>query len=438
MASRIKMLLVCLGMATLLSGCALKTVDQLYSLPKRSETESNLQSAIDAAMAELEYAAPVSGENQQTVQLADLDGDGTDEYLLFAKGSSERPLQILVFDQTEETFALRARIESNGSVFEQVEYVDIDDQPGLEIVVGRRVSDQVLRSLSVYSFAGGEPEQLLAANYLKYLTCDLDPNEPTELMLIQPGQAEAENGIAVLYGFKDGQMNRSREAELSQSADSVKRIMTSTLQSGEPAVYVASSVDESAIITDVFAIKYGKFTNISFSNESGTSVQTLRNYYVYADDVDSDGILELPNLITMKPMEQTRLANQQYLIRWYAMDIYGGETDKLYTFHNFMEGWYLQLNGDWANRISVVQDGSSYLFYLWDETFENSELALTVYSLSGANREEEAVQNDRFVLYRTDSVVYAAKLEPVASGFAKEDLISAFQLIHTDWKTGET
>lgn len=437
MASRIRILLFCLLTALLLNGCALKTVDEMYRIPKRSETESHLQSAIDAAMAGMEYAAPVAGENQQTLQMADLDGDGENEYLLFAKSSSELPLQVLIFDRKDESFELSAKIESNGSVFEQVEYVNIDNRPGLELVIGKRVSDQVLRSLSVYTFLDGEPEQLLSANYQKFLTCNLEPGEASEIMLIKPGEAEDPNGVASLYLFRDGQMTRSREAELSSSADAVKRIMVSSLESGEPAVYVASSLDGNAVITDVFAMKYGKFTNISFSNESGTSVQTMRNYYVYADDVDGDGVLELPNLITMKPLEQTRLANQQYLIRWYAMDIYGREEDKLYTFHNFLEGWYLELDGDWANRVSVVQEGNRYLFYLWDSEFANAELVLTIFSLSGVNREEEASFEGRFLLHRTDSVVYAASLADHVQ-VTHEDLISAFQLIHVDWKTGET
>ena len=76
--------------ALLLSGCAMRTIDELYAPPKRSEEYSRLQSAIDIAMAGLEYSAPLSGENQQAVQMADLDGDGVEEYLVFAKGKIKR------------------------------------------------------------------------------------------------------------------------------------------------------------------------------------------------------------------------------------------------------------------------------------------------------------------------------------------------------------
>lgn len=434
------LLFVALCAALLLSGCALRTVEEMYCLPKRSEHFSKLQAAIDLAMVGKEYSAPIAGENQQTVQSADLNGDGVDEYILFARTASEKPLQILIFTHYGDDFILTATIESRGSAFEQVEYVDIDDKPGKEIVVGQQVSDQVLKALNVYTFVSGTPETLMSANYQRFLTCDLDGNAETELMLLQPGSVDTERGVAVLYRYDEGEMVRSREVELSQSVDSVKRIMVSNLFSGEPAVFVASSVDESAIITDVFAFKYRQFTNISLSNESGTSVQTMRNYYVYADDVDSDGVLDLPDLIHMHPISESRSVTQQYLIRWYSMDIYGSEMDRLYTFHNFIGGWYMELDSGWASRVSVVQKEGVYKFYIWDEDFQNAQCAFSIHTLTGSGREEAALEEGGFVLYRTDSVVYSARLDSGAEdyGIRQEDLIPRFSLIHQDWKTGET
>lgn len=84
----------------MLSGCVLQTVDELYCLPKRSQEYQNLQAAIDQAMGDtLQYCAPLSGENQQTVQIMDLDGDGNMEALLFASGNGEQPLKIFIFTQ---------------------------------------------------------------------------------------------------------------------------------------------------------------------------------------------------------------------------------------------------------------------------------------------------------------------------------------------------
>jgi hypothetical protein len=259
-------------------------------------------------------------------------------------------------------------------------------------------------------------------------------------MLLIPGDTDADRGIAVLYTMGTTGLERSREVTLSSTGDSVKRIMTSRLESGEAAVYVASSTDESAVITDVFALRDQDFTNISFSKESGTSVQTLRNYYVYADDIDSDGVLELPSLITMRSIKNSSSNEQQYLIRWYAIDSSGNDHTKRHTFHNYLGGWYLELEDGWAERVSVVQSGSSFWFYVWDHNFENAVPAFGVHVLTGADREEYAEQDNRFVLLRAEGVIYAAQLASGAADYqiTQEDLIPCFHLIHQAWQTGET
>ena len=189
--------------AVALSGCML-TVDEMYRLPKRSETYNNLQSAIDKAMVGLSYSAPLMGENRQTVQMTDLDGDGNPEYLLFAKGTEERPLRILVFRNVNGEFTNTETVESNGSAFDQVEYVDMDGDGGMEIVVGRQLSDQVVRSVSVYTLAEEELVQQVSVNYTKFLTADLDGDNLPELVVLSPGPADSENGIVELYSMKEG------------------------------------------------------------------------------------------------------------------------------------------------------------------------------------------------------------------------------------------
>jgi len=426
--------------AALLSGCSMTTVEDLYTPPRRSAEYEKLQEAIDLAMTGKEYSSPLSGENRQTVQMADLTGDGIEEYLVFAKDSTENPMKVLIFAGADRDFSLLQVIECRGSDFDQVEYLEIDNVPGAELVVGRRLSDALPRSLSVYSFAEGTASQLLSVSYTKIVPADLDSDRMTELMVIAPGESDEENAVAALYDWQDGTVTRSLQASMSASADYIKRIMVSRLHNDIPAVYVASSVGDEAIITDVFALRQGRFTNVSFSNDSGTSVQTLRNYYVYADDIDRDGVLELPDLIDMKPVENAWMASNQKLIRWYAMGIDGAEVDKMYTFHNFDGGWYLHLDRFLTPRISVVQKDSSFVFYLWDESYEQADALMSIHTLTGPLGEEEAASQSYYVMHRAEGTVYALKIEALAMelGLLPEVLAESFHLIEMDWKNGET
>ncbi len=407
----------------------------LYCLPQRSDKFTKLQTAIQEAMSGLSYSAPVSGSNQQTVQTIDLDGDGEQEYLLFARSNSDKPLRILVIDSEEDEYSLIATIDSSGSAFDQVEYIQMDDHPGYELVVGRQVSDQVLRSVSVYSMVDGQMEQLMSANYTQLITGDLDKDGRGELFLLRPGQNN--KGVAVMYQMNGNVLERSLEADMSEPADNIRRVVLGKLQDGVTAVYVASTVtskDQDGIVTDVYALKDGTLTNVS-SGGLGTSVQTLRNYYIYADDVDGDGILEIPSLVSTKGGSDT----QQYTIRWFAMDSEGKATDKLYTYHNYVGGWYMELDESVASRILVNQKGNSFEFNLWDLETKKQQLLFSVHVLTGQRREEQAVSDNRFVLYRDTGVIYAARLEVASSNFnmTSESLIGGFHLIQEDWNKGD-
>ena len=423
--------------AILLTGCNMSTIDQMYCLPKRSEDYLNLQTAMDNAMTGLEYHAPIAGDHQQPVQMVDLDGDENEECLVFAKGSGEKPLKILIFAQVQNEYVLAGTIENNGTAFEQVQYVSFTGRKGVDLVVGRQVSDQVVRPVSVYTLYQGRMEQILTTQYSRFVTTDLNQDGKSELLILRPGEAPASNGIAELFSIQDGVLERSQEVTMSEPADKIKRIMINRLGDGPAAVYVASDVKGTAIITDVFGLLNGTFTNFSLSNESGTSVQTLRNYYVYADDVDEDGVLELPDLLPMANAGDTTLTNQ-YLIRWYAMQSDGSEVNKSYTYHSFPGGWYMELPYEIAPLMSVEQYGNSYEFSVRGADGHVTKL-MTLYSFTGQEREEQAVADNRFVLYRTDSTVYAGHLEVASAAYnlTQESLIHAFHLITQDLINGE-
>lgn len=436
MKKRILVPVCAVFLALLLTGCGARTIDEMYCLPRRSERNNNLRTAIEASMSGRVYAAPVSGSNQESVQTADLDGDGKEEYVVFTKVLEDDSLQILLFNQLEdEKYELWETIVCKGASFEQVQYADIDDKPGCELIVGTQLNEKVTRTVSLYSFASGQTTKIKSMIYIKFVVCDLDSNGRSELMVIQNGEAEADSGSVRLYSYSDGNVVGSVEAKLSVSPEHIRRIAVNKLDSGEPAVYVASASNENAVITDIFALRDEAFSNISQSSDLGTSMQTLRNYFVYAEDLNNDGILELPSLLSM--MYNT---TEQNLIRWFTIDINGRETDKLYTFHNIEDGWYIQLDGQWIDRFAAEKNETIYSFYMWNNSYGTAVPVFTVYTLTGKDRDIQAQEQNRFPLYRGEDVVYAAKLESGSAiyGMTESYLRSNFHLIRQDWKMTES
>jgi vacuolar-type H+-ATPase subunit D/Vma8 len=72
---------------------------------------------------------------------------------------------------------------------------------------------------------------------------------------------------------------------------------------------------------------------------------------------------------------------------------------------------------------------------------EVEEELMTVYALTGANRETQAVEEGRSVLRRQSNVVYAVAFAPDYEGWrhavAQEEIAARFNAILTPWNTGE-
>lgn len=403
----------------MLTGCNMRTVDQLYCLPKRSPAYNNLQAVIEEAMDGLSFSAPTYGENRQTVQTADLDGDGIEEYILFARDNSEKPLKILIFSQLASGYVLMDTIEGYGMGFDFVEYAQLDDRPGLEIVVGRQVSDQVVRSMSVYRFTSGIARQLLTTGYSRLAVCDLDEDKESELFVLTHSSAEDGKGQVMLYSYLDGQMVRSAVQNISAPAATFSRFSEGNLEDGRRAMFVSCEKEDKTILTDVFVKEREQLATV----KKGVMTPALQEYLVYPADVDGDGVLELAELL---PVTNSAGGKKQNLLQWYSLDQQGNIIGKLCTYHNYAEGWFIAVDPEDTDSVMVEQIEDTTVFSAMQNGV--STPMLTILTLSDADREEQSQQKNRVILYKDDAVIYAADITPEgkAEGITPEKLKEVF------------
>lgn len=438
---RLLLCLIALFAALFCSGCLMKSADELYALPKQSDSYYELQTEVNRVVTgTISYCAPLEGENRQPLQMEDLDGDGGNEAIVFAKDEGEKPLKIFIFDRTDDRYQLVSTIEGDGNSFDSVDYAQVDGSPGMEIIVGRGISDQIVKSMSVYTFQGNSTVELMSANYSVYTTADLDLDGRKDLFLIR-FESEAQAATAELYRYSEGVMVRDPEQRLSQGVVSVKRIISGYTDLDVPAVFVAGALDESLIRTDVFALRDGTLQNIAASQEGGMSV---RNYYVYGTDIDEDGLIELPDVQTLPDLTDAADTTAFRLIHWYNLDLEGNKHYKRLTYHDYYYGFYLELPESWNGRIIIqrddsVEEGVAFTFCWWNGTNLPEEELFTIYALSGDHRKELAEQDGRFLLADKNEVTYAASLGDSSKADELTEAIvkACFHFIHLDWNSGE-
>lgn len=437
MRRRVQIFALCLCIL-LLTGCYAFDSDAFYSLPKRTEQYRALQTAVDTAMKGGSYSPPVAGPNRQAVQQVDLDGDGQEEVLAFCKQDGEHPLKVLILKRNGEEYQLIATLEGDGAAFDSVQYVQIDGRAGQEILLSRRIGEQVQQFLSVYTLKNGAVEELLSTGYFAYTTLDIDADQLTDIFVLR-ANSDGPRAFAELYYYKNDELRKDAEASLSTSADAVKRILTGNVAPEVPAIFVASAYDESNLITDVFALENSHFSNISQNDESGQSSQTVRNYYVYSTDIDNDGLIEMPNTIPLPSAEGVESSEGQYRIVWYNLSPDGTRTEKLSTYHNFAEGWFLFLPESWCPVLSVkktvLDSGVSGTCFCAQQTDGSLEELLTVYVFPGETA-SRAEQDGWILLGQRGDISYAAAVGDQCD-LSAEELTARFSFIAVDLLPGE-
>ena len=425
----------------LLCGCSLTDVDELYSLPQPQEEYLQLQALIDAEITGgSEYSAPTAGSQRQSVQLTDIDGDGANEALAFLKNSSSVPV-ICVYRVESGQYVPAVTITGEGTGIGRVEYSDLDGDGVSEIIVSWKISTDIV-TMRAYSVRNWSSSVLLTASCADFLIGNLSGGENPEVLALCFSD---DGGVVESYSTdRAGEQIRS-SAKLSAALTYADRFRFASISGGTPAIFVEGHYqrdDQEWYLTDVIIASEGKLVNVTMNNDTGNS-STRRSTAVYSQDIDNDGVMEIP--ISTSLFKQPRVEAEYYVFDWYDYDAYGRRSLSASTYHCYSDGWYYVIPQQWRDSLTIRREtGKSGERTIVLSTVDGDTEAftdrLTIYTLSDENRRDRARLQGRFILISGETVIYAAKLHSddnaPATEDEKNDVISRFRLIYSEWMPG--
>ena len=402
-------LLACMLAVCMLAGCGL-SYEELYSLPRASEEYYDLQNVLSGIQAEgLTYLAPASGARQEPVQLTDLDGDGVDEAVAFFR-SSAGEVKIYILSQKDGVYAPAAVLDGAGTTVSSVDYADLDGSGNLEILVTCQVSESVPQALQVYRYADAEATTMLTASCSRYGLLDLDDDDQPELVCLT-GSGSDSPAVLECYDYGDGELRRIGEQRLRFPYDSLRQTRHGQLEPDVPGVLLSGVSPEGLLLTDVFTVRDGELTPVSPGDDVLTSAP-VHSYYVYPEDLDGDGFLEIPQTRQLLPYDSGSAA--QWVIDWYSLSGDGAAQRMFTTYQNFTENWYLELLDAWTEDLTIkaVDESptvSTVTFYQARAGDIPQEI-LTIYTLRGAQRQTYAAEHSLTTLFSDSETIFAVTL----------------------------
>ena len=452
MRTKLTALVLAAMLSVLLTGCLSWSAEESYKLPQPPQAYQNLTNAVTQTKRALasEYSAtvedvpPSAGDNTSTVQLLDMDGDGSQETAVsfFRILGAENPIRLYFYTlQDQDGYVASSVVEGAGDGVYAVHYADVDGhvdaqgRPCKEVVVSWQMGNDAYY-LGVYSLDDSDEQLLVATVYDDYRLLDMDGDGRMELAVAHLGPDQ--QGEVVLYDWQEEREPVQHRVSLSGTVAGVREMRIGTLADMTPALFVSSDLTDSRRVTDVIAMnKRGELSNLSLDEETGISREVCDPYRELAStDINGDGVSEVA-----RPRQLRSYGNLTgaWLNDWVQYSANGKTKVMCTTYHNTADGWYLVVPQHWQNRLLLTRNDSvtgqrAVNFSLWQGEEKEPLTFLTVYKLTGASRSLRAGSGNRFVLAEDGSAVYAAAFHSGWDcGLDQSQLLENFRLIVSSW-----
>ena len=436
-------LLLAALLGLLLSGCMFSSSPEaMYSLPQLPNEYTELREQIeDIISAGAEYAAPTSGNNIQSVQLIDLDGDRVEEAVAFFRNATdEKPLKIYIFRAVGDSYEQAALLESSGISIYSIRYVDMNNDGLREIIVGWRVSADI-QALGVYSIENYEPRLIMSSLYTRYEVLDFDDDLTQEIVLLRSDNQG--DPVAEYYDWEGEDLSVQSTTRLSMTMAELKSMDIGALRDGDIALFVTGVAEDTRSITDILTYKQGAIANIVRSDVTGVSSEIFRYISLEPVDIDGDGVTEVPMPVVL-PNTQEGSEELFWQVYWLSYNARGQSETVVSTYHNINEGWYLILPDQWDGQIAVRQEsgsderGTIFSARSSDGTYRD---VMGIYTITGNSREYKATRDDRFVLKREVGTIYSGVFfdynDSWRYAISQEEVTQGFRLIAKEWTASD-
>lgn len=426
-------LLICF----LFCGCELFTVDtaELLNTPKLSGDISPIADAI-AASAGGDYTLkyPSKGSYRSAVVQNDINGDGLLEafafYSITENETTTMVMNVICNKDGKWTSAAQQKIVAGG--VDKIEFCDLDNDGIEEILVGWEIYGTSEMQLAVYSFKNNTIAQRMLQQYNHFVCCDLDEDGTNEVFLIMSNSA-AQINTASVYALTESGVSELYSCELDPTVRFVNEPTVSHLSSGKPAVYI-DEVKGVGAVTEVLFIEKNRLVNPLLNLESRETLATLRSSFINSQDINGDGIIEIPVQENVPSIMKSSVNEKLYLTNWCS---YNGETltAQLTTMININDGYYYIISSKRAGQIAIYKDAEAHIreIYKYDtETSATGNQLICFKTVKKSDWDAGKYKDEGFTEITHDSVSsHLCKISETASseGLTIEEVRRNFKLL---------
>ncbi len=391
---KIAFLAVC---CLLLSACSSfqPNLTDLMQSPKLTEEQAEIYEALTNAadVSDVQLKYPKSGDYRSAFVMFDLDADGEDEALVFYNMPSwGGNVRIMVLDHQQDEWVSVYDAVGEGTDVTEVDFQVLTASGRHCVLIGWEQGTSENTSISVYDYTGGQLRVLYESEYSQMLIEDLDQDGTKEILLGIFKASSKTGAIRLINDTEDGLQSASRVV-MDSTITGFLGIEIGRLAQNQIAVFVDAYTSSTQIVTELMVYTDdGKLRSLS-SHYGGLDRPLLREVPVRCEDINGDGILEIPVSLVEYSEEEREEDNRKNLLQYLYLSNPEelerlGEADSAensqagsvtFTFSpvwtgfvNLDYGFRFQFPEEWIGQVNVVKesDRNEWVFTLRTEAAE--------------------------------------------------------------------
>ncbi len=348
------------------------SVENMLSPPRLTvEQEQIYQALITAAGSSVSLRYPKSGTRLSAFTVEDLDGDGSDEAIVFYEAgraaAEENPLRICLLDQQDGAWKSVSDYPAEGAEIDRVDVERLGTNARTNLIVSYSAVDGADHAAGVYHYENGALERSLSVPYTVMALRDLNQDGTPELFTASSGKAPSP-ATATVYELNESGRYVPSQLNLPESFTDVSRLLFGSLPAEDgsigSAIYMDGSTGATTVQTAVLLYSGGALS-LLYADRHDYLPNTERPAGCATMDIDDDGEMEIPIGTSFYGWTNPEVGSPLLMTSWYVCR--SGRLMREYaSYYSVQENYVFIMPEKWERRVTAVQENDEIVFYAFD------------------------------------------------------------------------
>ena len=413
--------LMCLVAVVFMTGCSAVnfSVDNLLRAPNLTEEQKEIHQALVQSVGNnitLKY--PKTGDNRSAYVIKNIDDEPGAEALVFyeyAGVANKDGLMVNLLDKNDDNDWVSVKeFAGAGSEVDTVIISGMGEDNDTQVIVGYTSSTSDKKTLVVYHY-DDEIKTVGTENYLLLEAYDINADSTEDIVVVNRNTGDENNRdddtytASILEAGKD-ELIKTHSVLMCNNATSYVHTATGKLNENSPALYIDELTDKNELQTEIIYFENDGLINPIEADKDRLLPLCTRPAGYYSQDIDRDGVVEIPLVRVMTGYENVVEEEKQYLTDWLVYD-----NDLLLKYSGYYclsDGYMMAYPSRWTGQVTVKKDNDTQemVFYKYDGDINGEMTELMRIAVAGDEQKTRYLYDGYQLVSEKGQLCYLVKI----------------------------